>query len=399
MKRTVAALSAVLLCAGAFGQESAVFETENYTIEYPSNLQDANSAFVAFEAIRAAMDEVFRFGPNDIPQSIVICADKAGFDEYVSAIIGETRNQYLFLKYADPAASRLILYPAPGKSGYNAFSGPALNRQLFLQYLYARISEPPLWIRDGFQAYFENISFDPAAGAVITGAYSPWLETAKNLAADPARAISPVNLISALTADYESATFYPQAWSLVRFFLTTEKSEYQRFLHEAFVVLQTASSEGYNRSKQGENTALAASRFSRLVNPDTAAKDFAAWINSQRTYGQMLQQGMDAYSSGSYESARSSFSAAYAVHPEDPMLLYYRGLVEYADKKYALAEGWYRKALQSGAETSTVNWALALNAIADGRSGEARVYLETAKAANPVRYGEKADKLLNSLPK
>ncbi len=397
--RVSATILAFLFGMGANAQETATVATKHYSIEYPADLGESDAAFAAFEAIRTAIDEVFRFSDGGALGKIVICRDKAAFDAYVSGILGETRNQYLFLKYADPADSRLILYPVPGKTGYEAFAGPALNRQLFLQYLYGRIAEPPLWVRDGFQAYFESAAYDPATGTVSTGAYSPWLETAKNLAADPARAIPPAELLGALTGRYESADFYPQAWSLVRFMLMTEKGEYQRFLHDAFVLLDLTDDGGYNAAKQAENTALVTARFGRLLDPAAAKRDFDSWIASRLTYNQMLQAGMDAYSAGAYGRARSAFSEAAAVHPDDPMLLYYRGLVEYADKKYAEADEWYRKALKAGAETSTVNWALALNALADKRNGEARLYLETAKSANPARYGEKADKLLNSLPK
>ncbi len=397
--RVSATILAFLFGMGANAQETATAATKHYSIEYPADLGEADAAFASFEAIRTAIDEVFRFSDGGALGNIVICRDKAAFDAYVSGILGETRNQYLFLKYADPGDSRLILYPVSGKTGYEAFAGPALNRQLFLQYLYGRIAEPPLWVRDGFQAYFENAAYDPATGIVSTGAYSPWLETAKNLAADPARAIPPADLLAALTGRYDSADFYPQAWSLVRFMLMTEKGEYQRFLHDAFVLLDLTEDGGYNAAKQADNTALVTARFARLIDPAAAKRDFDSWIASRLTYNQMLQAGMDAYSSGAYGRARSAFSEAATVHPDDPMLLYYRGLVEYADKKYAEADEWYRKALKAGAETSTVNWALALNALADTRNGEARLYLETAKSANPARYGEKADKLLNSLPK
>jgi len=400
----IAAATGMLL-AGAFAQDAVpgdgpiTFESDHFTVEYPATLDGAETLFVALEAIRSAIDEVFLFGADDKPSSVVVCADKAAFDAYVSDLIGETRNQCVFLKYADPALSRLVLFPAAGKTGYAAFAGPALNRQVFLQYLYSHVSEPPLWLRDGFQAYFENLSFEEKTGKVTTGAYSPWLETAKNLAADPERAISPSDILAALPARYETSAFYPQAWSLVRFFLMTEKPEYQRFLHEAFVLLDPPGGDGYNTDAQGVNTALVAARFDRIVDSQRALTDFNSWLSSRSTYSQMLQAGMDSYSSGSYDTARASFAEAYTVHPEDPMLLYYRGLVEYAAKDYSSADGWYRMALQAGAEVSTVNWALGLNAIADGRNGEARVYLETAKSANSARYGEKADKLLNSLPK
>jgi len=81
------------------------------------------------------------------------------------------------------------------------------------------------------------------------------------------------------------------------------------------------------------------------------------------------------------------------------MLSYYSGLVAYAEKDWAAAAIWYGTALKNGADASTVNWALGLNAYADKKYAESRIYLETAKAANPARYAEKADRLLSSMPK
>lgn len=397
MKKTFVALSLALLACSTAAAET--LETDHYALEYPQGFQGIEEASRGFEAIRLSFDGLFRFAESGSRAKVLILEDKASYDEYIAGVIGAARNQYLFLKYPDSEASHLVLYPAQGKTGYAAFAGPDLNRQLLLQYLYQRVNEPPLWIREGFQAYFENLAYDPASGTVSTGSYSPWLETAKTLASDASRYLAPEALLSALAAQYESAVFYPQAWSLVKFCLSTERGDYLRFLHEAFVLLDTAGGKGRNILTQAENTELVRERFLRLLGPSRGEEDFTLWLERQKTYAEMVQEGMDAYSSGSWAQARSSFAAAFAVHPEDPMPLYYRGLTEYAAKEYAEADRWYMKALEAGAEPSTVNWALGLSAIAEGRTADAKKYLNTAKEANPARYGERADKMLKSLPK
>ena len=120
--RVSATILAFLFGMGANAQETATAATKHYSIEYPADLGEADAAFASFEAIRTAIDEVFRFSDGGALGNIVICRDKAAFDAYVSGILGETRNQYLFLKYADPGDSRLILYPVSGKTGYEAFA-------------------------------------------------------------------------------------------------------------------------------------------------------------------------------------------------------------------------------------------------------------------------------------
>ena len=96
---------------------------------------------------------------------------------------------------------------------------------------------------------------------------------------------------------------------------------------------------------------------------------------------------------------RKRLLSASAIRPGDPIVSYYLGLIAYSEKDYQQAEKWYKKSLGDGADVSTANWALGLNAYADKRYKDARGFIEAAKTANPARYGEKADALLNSMAK
>lgn len=371
----------------------------HYTFSCPDGFVGTEEIAAAFNALRSSFNEVFRFDSGaDVPVSrIVILADKTAFDKYVSDRIGESRNQFLFLRYADPAKSELVLYPLNTSAGYASFAGPALNRQLFLQYLDSAIAEPPLWIRDGFQAYFENLSYDVATKTTSHDAASPWLETAKIQHGDAARLIEPTDLLSAVTGTFDSARFYPQAWAFVAFLVNSENQDYQRFLHECALLL----SDGGNRNEksQADNTGLLQARFVRFNNAEKAAKDYAAWLSGQHTFNELVQIGVSAYNAGNFPEARANLAKAQALRNADPLVTYYLGLVAYAQKEYKVADGWYRKALESGGDISTVNWALGLSAYADKRYGEAKIYLETARSANPARYEKKVSDLVSSMPK
>lgn len=411
-KRLFAVALALSLASAPF----LVGETRDsglYSIEYPDGMPGIPEFADACNALRAAMNDVFRFDSVEANRvsKIVILPDQASFERYVSERIGESRSQYLLLRYSDPARSELVLYPkqsaltsasAPTSAssvvgGYEAFAGPALNRQLFLQYLYASVAEPPLWVRDGFQAYFENLVWDAKEKRVSFDANGPWLETAKAMAADPSRRLSAEAILSALTGTYDSAVFYPQAWAFASFLASSEHPEYQRFVYEASLIL--AGLAQYNALPQKENTDALLARFSGFNDPVKADADFATWLSSQRTFNELVQSGVSDYNAGSYDSARKTLSAAVAMRGADPLATYYLGLVAYAKKDYAGAEQWYRKALECGGDVSTVNWALGLNAYSDKRFAEAKVYLETARMANPARYGARVADLLAAMPK
>jgi len=401
MKKSFLMLALLVCVLTAVGAETGTTLTSgHYTITFPEGFTGAGEAAETFNAYWNAFNEFFRFDPDTGTRTnrAVILADKTAFDSYITARIGEKRNEYLFLKYPKPELSELVLYLGPGAaSDVPIFSGPALGRQLFLQYLYSYVNEPPLWIRDGFQAWFEKTSYDPKTRIFHAGGYSAWLETAKNLNADPSRALGSYDILSAVTGSRESAQFYPQAWAFVSFLLNTEKMEYQRFLSEAFILLEADGQ--YNTETQQENTDVIKNRFARFNDGAKTDADFKFWLSGQLTFAELMQAGVSAYNAGKYADARRYLGDALEISPADPMLSYYSGLVSYAEKDWADAALRYRNALQYGADVSTVNWALALNSYADKKYAEARLYLETAKAANPARYAEKADRMLNSMPK
>jgi len=401
MTKLLSALAFALLAVTVLpAQTGSTLSSGHYTLAYPEGFTGAEKAAETFNAYWSAFNEFFRFNPDTGTRTnrVVILADRDAFDDYIRTRIGETRNEYIFLKYPKPELSELVLFlDSTRVPDAPPFPGPALGRQLFLQYLYSYVSEPPLWIRDGFQAWFEKTSYDPATKTFSAGGYSAWLDAAKNLRADPARALGSFDILSAVTGSREAAQFYPQAWAFVSFLLNTEKMEYQRFLSEAFILLE--GDGPYNTETQQENTDRIKIRFARFNEPATADADFAFWLSGQLTFAELMQAGVSAYNAGTYADAKLYLGEALEISPLDPMLSYYSGLVAYAEKDWAAAAIWYGTALKNGADASTVNWALGLNAYADKKYAESRIYLETAKAANPARYAEKADRLLSSMPK
>jgi len=399
MKR-ICVLVLLVVCGLAAAEQQFTFGHYSFVCPDGQDPAQVERAARSFNAVRARFAEVFHFDPatDRAPSRVVILADKASFDAYLRERIGETRGDFIFLKYARPESSELVIFNQSASAASPVpYAGPALMRQLFLQYLYAHVSEPPLWMRDGFQAYFEGFAFDPATGEVRDEGGDPWLETAKNLRADASRALAVDAILSAVTGSWESARFYPHAWAFVAFLMRSENPAYQRFLWETCAVLE--GSGPYNAESQQGNTDLVKGRFLRFIDAAKADADLTRWLQGQRTFAELLQDGVGAYNAGRYPEARSLLERALAVQGRDPMVNYYLGLVAYAEKDYRKADGHYLRARELGAEVSTVNWALGLNAYADKRYGEARGYLEAARSTNPARYGEKADALLKSMPR
>lgn len=382
----------------------STFSSGLYTFTYPETFNGIEEVSIAFTALRGMFDEVFRFDNLNLNTqcSVVILPDQAAYERYVLARIGEIRSHYVFLKYSKPELSELVLYPKTTEklvslSGYAAFSGPNLNRQLFLQYIYSHIAEPPIWIRDGFQSFFETAIWNVKTNKIEESNIYPWLETAKAAFSNPEQKISISSLLSAVTGTYEASRLYPQVWAFTTFCMSTERGDYQRFLHEIFIML--ARDGRYNSSSLQENTDAVKNRFIRYFSLSDVEKDFALWLSEKYTYNDLIQFGVQLYNTGEYNSAKNRLKEARAIRPQDPLVSYYLGLVYFAEKDYVEAKKWYTEAGLLGAESASVQWALALNAWAQESFAESKKYLESAKTINPAKYGERADKLLKAMPK
>lgn len=395
VKKLLACMLVSCIITAASG-ETLTSTQGNYRITYSDPSLDIQNIGRSFMILRDSFSCLCGFDPDPekYPANIRILPDREAFDEYLLSRIGETRSQFVFLKYGRPELSELVLYPAGNGNGYEAFSGPSLNRQLFLQYMYSYVLEPPLWLRDGLQAWVETFSIDN--GEVVQSEYSPWLETTKNYLGDPDKKLSLQSILNARTGTYEAARLYPLSWAAVAFFMQTEHPGYQRFLHESFVVLE--GQNGYNTRSQEDNTRTVYERFERNARFTQADSDFMHWIDGQTTFSEMLAEGMKAYAGGNHENAQRVLRKAVLLQPADPLPAYYLGLSLYAAGAYQEAEQWYRRSLVNGADAATVNWALALTAYARRDYSESRRYLEKARELSPSRYGDKADSLLRSLP-
>ena len=110
-----------------------------------------------------------------------------------------------------------------------------------------------------------------------------------------------------------------------------------------------------------------------------------------------LKDGVDAYAGGDPDRAEKSFTSALEFMPDSSIAYYYLGLISYGRKSYDKAGERYVKAFELGMSPGIVNYALGVNAFADGKYADAAKYLKNSKDAEPAAYAEKADTLLKRI--
>jgi tetratricopeptide (TPR) repeat protein len=248
------------------------------------------------------------------------------------------------------------------------------------------VSNPPAWIREGFAIFFSSLRFDPRADALDYVENLGWLESVKGLGS---AAPTPETV---LLADIRGIPdhFQGLAWSIVSFFLNTDNDIYSRTLTEIFMTLMPAATAPVNAE-------AVMRRISIRTDMETFRRDYDSYLAARKTFAELLRDGQDAYSRKDSIAAELIFQEARNQNPAHYAPYYYLGLLSYEDRMYDLAEQYYRSALQYGADSALVNFALGLNAASAGRKAEAAGYLEQAAQAAPGRYRQRADEMIARL--
>ncbi|MBL8966845.1 MAG: hypothetical protein JNG85_07545 [Spirochaetaceae bacterium] len=341
------------------------------------------------DALFDLFNRVFRFDPAELDGKLVLreFAAKEGFDAYLSKLVGQTKDDYVYIHYPSFERRELLLFAKdePERSA-------SLAHQSFVQFLKAFVQNPPLWLRDGFAIFFETATWDETKNQIVFPENLAWLETAKAL--DAKRAFLPLGRL--LTLQQEEArsaldVYYPEAWAFVSF-LANGDPEYNRLLWDSIATLRRDGS-------LKDNQEAVRARLATWYGEEDAAKAFAAYLANRRTFAEEIAFGVKAYGDKDFETAATAFESAAALDAESYIPPYYLGLIAYALGDFARADFEYSEALRLGCEPAIGNYALGLSAFAQERAEDAKRYFAEATAAAPERYGAKVEELLARLNK
>ncbi|MDR1470406.1 MAG: hypothetical protein LBT00_14075 [Spirochaetaceae bacterium] len=345
-----------------------------------SGSYDAETLLRELELRFEVYNRLFRFNAATLPNPLKVrsISNRAEYDRYVTERLGSTRDGAVYLHYQQAERRELIVNRG------SADESRMVPHQAFIQYLRAFVSQPPTWMREGFAIYFNSLKFDKAARELRYEENLSWLETVKNLGANGP------SLETVFLADLRGQPeyFQPVSWALVSFFLNAGgNNEYFRTLTESFMLLS-------DQKSAGENAQSVLDRLLRWTNLDQMAVDYANYINSRRTFAELVDAGQQAYAVKDYVNATSYFQGAVYQKPTHYAPYYYLGLISYENHDFDNAEVYYRTALNYGADVALLNYALGVNAATANRAADAVNYLETAVATDPTRYREKAEAIL-----
>jgi tetratricopeptide (TPR) repeat protein len=381
-----AAASEVVSAPAVFGQAS----TDHYVVLSEMGQDRAVALSRQLEALFGLYDGFFRYDPEGLKAKLSVreFRDKASFDIYMTQIVGQSKDDFVYLHYPSPERSELLVFPKDEPD----FSA-SLAHQGFVQFLKAFVPNPPLWIREGVAVSFESAVWDDAAGRLSFPENLAWLETVKSLKERSLlMGLDKLLSIGQDEARAELDVFYPQAWALASFLTNSEDKAYNRLLWDSVAALKKDAS-------LEDNQAAVAKIVSTWYGSAAVETAFAGYLADRKTFPELVADGVRKYADKSWEEASAAFSSAKSMNQASYVPDYYLGLIAYAQNQFDSADAYYKQALALGCDPAITNYALGVNAYAQNRLDDAKGFLVTAKDASPDRYGEKVDSLIAKIGK
>jgi tetratricopeptide (TPR) repeat protein len=372
----------------------AQFRSAHYEVIVPPGSADGTIYANQMEQRFDAYNKIFQFDPDRLsgPLRIRLFTEKGEYDGYVTSKLGSSRPGAVYLHYNNPANRELVIHRG------SAEEEKILPHQAFVQFFRAFIPHPPAWMREGFAVYFSTLAYNRERGALSYEENLSWLETVRQAGA----AAGPELILRADTKG-TPPNFQALAWSLVSFFVnngsaaadssaesTPGGGSYFRTLTDLFMVLSPGASAEENAQAVYDRIVLF-----RSIRDLTG--DYTAYMAAKKTFTELVEEGQRAYGAGDFAAAGTLFRRAAALKAGHYAPCYYLGLLAYEEARYAEAEGFYKTALEYGAERALIQYARGINAVASGNKKDGLAYLEEAAAADPSKYKARVEELVKKL--
>jgi len=395
MKRLAlfALLLALLVPVGVVAQTSSFseFETDHFRVLSELGDQHAQTTAKKLESLLVVFNSYFHFDLDELPVRLRarFFSSQDRYDTYLRRVIDETRDDFVYLHYTDLAKSELVGFALDD----DAFD-VSLKHQGFIQFLRAFIPNPPLWLREGFAVYFEDVEFSSDYSTASYRENLSWLETVQ-AAIDGTVAVNPIPLedmltISVADARREIDVFYPQAWGMVSFLLNSSNKDINRIMWDSISALDPEATLAEN-SQAVYNAAFKWQEEPVLID------SFISYLSNRKSFRTLVQDGIDEYSTSDLDSAEASFNEALLLREDNFIPFYYLGLINYDRRNYALSDFYYKEALDKGSTQALTLYALGVNAYADNRFEDAVSYLNETIRLDPSGYQDKAGQLLERI--
>jgi len=393
MKKVLLTLSLLFLVIGfSSAQEKNYYQAETAHYNIYSEVSNSNAEETGdwMEGLYAIYNTWFHLDEaREYPiMNVRIFRSKKGFDTYLKRFMTTGRNDFVYLHFSNIKKNELVCFLAEDHDFERS-----LAHHAFIQFSKTTFPGIPLWLREGFAIFFEDIKRDSKSGRLKYSENLEWLPVLKKVVIQQKEGITLQKLVIYTQKDLEknSEIFLPQAWGLISFLYHSYNTSFNRILWDSISLLSETSSTSEN-SEYVKRMAFEWVFWSDLE------KYFKDYVKEQKTFQGWMEEGISLYESEKYLDADKAFQEAIFIDYSHYLPYYYKGLISYAMDNFKKAEEYYRKGLENKAPIDLIYYAMGVNAYADDRNSDARNWLNRVVKNRSSKYKGNAEDLLDKLP-
>lgn len=352
-----------------------VIESKHYVVFSSVSEKQAKMFSDRFENLFKLYNNYFRFDDNKLEDKmkVYLFPTKAEYESYLGMISNnevKSHGNFSYIHYPSVKTSFLIGYQ-------DELNNQSLSYQSSIQFIRSFIKNPPFWLRIGFGAYFQKITYNEQN--IHFEENLDYLPYAKKLVlAHNEVSAKDIRVTKKSIVNEESyKDFYVKSWALVSFLLNS-KDIYKRSMWDAIRFLTKENSETQNID------AVENSVFSWISESDFESDVKNYILNNLKTYNSVLESGRQNFTKKDYNNAIDNFNLAtdFSSAKSDYKPDYYLGLISYEFKDYSKAENILMVALQKakkgedGKALQLIYYALGVNSYENGDFVKAKEYLQ-----------------------
>ena len=388
-----------LLIAGQMpiGAHEIVFEehiSRNYRVLSQQGVEHAVDIAERMEQLLELYNRYFHFDTRQLDDNkltVRFFEVKQDYNDYLQEAIEQSRNDYTYIHYGDAARNELVAYSKENIDAPLAHHG-------FIQFLRAFITNPPLWLREGFAIYFENVEYDSNFEIYTFRENLIWLDALKSIMSGQ-DGLEPIMLDVLMEINAERARdmidiFYPEAWGFVSFLANSEDRQVNRILWDTISTLEPDATIE-------RNSHLLRTEAFEWFSPNTLSSMFREYVLDRKSYRSYVEEGVARYLVEDPDAAQIEFFGALNIREDNFVPYYYLGLISYDNGNYTLADFYYREALRLQTEEShqaLTYYALGVTAFADGRYDDMRDLFTLAVRLDHT-FTDRTRELLEQIPR
>ncbi|MDC7124180.1 MAG: tetratricopeptide repeat protein [Spirochaetales bacterium] len=401
MKKLILCFLLILPAVFVFSQNTDpvmnVAESDHYRVSSQVSIGQAADTAEQLDAYFDFFNHYFHFDTSNLSEklNVRLFSNKIDYDNYLSAIIKEDKESFVFLQYNKPSMNELVGYTSLNSDDYSRY----IVHQAFIQFIKTFVPNPPLWMVKGFAIYLEKSVYNEDTSTVQYRENLSWLYSLKKYIdkTETSHESRIIPISTFLTVDVNTANtnidvFYAQSWGLIYFLMNSSNESYNRLIWDSINAVSP------DNSREENDLEIMQSAFG-WINKTELTRDFNDYFNNLKTFPDMVQEGKELYGAGRYAEAERIFINALSMDDTHPVPYYYLGLINYAGSDYKMADYYYKTAIQMGGKDAITSYALGVNAYADSRYEEAIESLIEAYQKDKRSLGKKAANVILEIDK